>query len=509
MNTGRPPGAQSSVSSTSSAASGDVPQSGLPSSGAAGSFQSASTTSLTTSVSSLTYSLASPLDSGQSTWSNSQVNSWNTFAGATAGGDSQLWSNNDPPTSREGLWTGIGAPGASGATAWSADLGGNGASAPTNASLWGERGGMPPLSANGHGQQASAQSHPVSQTAVPTSPTSEWTAQAVSRSNSLPWGGSSPPSSVWGEPAPFESASGGDSQTWAQAVGKSLPVNPSGDSGSVTSPKSPEPLTDERDRLINQAINCNEPWGRSSIDQNSPWEVGDVRSERLKQQMESNVWPNEPPNGTGIWDAFYANSNDKSGRWQARSAPRIADPPAAGSAWPNEPQGANDWDGGNAGSSSRGARGSSGGGGGGGGGMYWNEKPMLQSSISWEPSDNLPGKRCQPMWMDDRTAGPPGGWNEAWMGSGRRGPADGEQWSNEKAHENAFWNQGQTAGPRNATWNESHWAGNGMDNVAKWTSSSDPDYGGRRVSGYHSLFCRRLFERTLYNGLVHYIRIVQ
>ena len=107
--------------------------------------------------------------------------------------------------------------------------------------------------------------------------------------------------------------------------------------------------------IINALVNSKDCWGQRPIDQNTPWDVSLLNEEQasavtaaassisssigllgdaLKQRrgvrgvpaiansgavsVESNVWPSEPPTGTGIWEMHYESIGDRSGRWKSQ-----------------------------------------------------------------------------------------------------------------------------------------------------------------------------------------------
>ncbi|KAF5401717.1 UBA/TS-N domain protein [Paragonimus heterotremus] len=117
----------------------------------------------------------------------------------------------------------------------------------------------------------------------------------------------------------------------------SPPKNPvSDDSNSLTAFST--------EQLCDHLINSNEGWGRRPVDQTIPWDSSGVTkpsegvgrsgittptpgscsapnlgaSYRVALQahsVESNVWTNEPPTGTGIWEMYYENCGARSAIW--------------------------------------------------------------------------------------------------------------------------------------------------------------------------------------------------
>lgn len=113
---------------------------------------------------------------------------------------------------------------------------------------------------------------------------------------------------------------------------------------------------------MNALVNTKECWGQRPVDQSTPWDVsglvsedpnggaaqgsyaqsvsqsstgllGDAVSLALNQRrgikgtggnisskpgstVESNVWPSEPPTGTGIWEMHYENLGERTARWK-------------------------------------------------------------------------------------------------------------------------------------------------------------------------------------------------
>ena len=52
------------------------------------------------------------------------------------------------------------------------------------------------------------------------------------------------------------------------------------------------------------SVNSNDGWGHQSINQTTPWSVEDSPRTRRREleRTESNVWSNEPNNGTTVWE---------------------------------------------------------------------------------------------------------------------------------------------------------------------------------------------------------------
>lgn len=79
--------------------------------------------------------------------------------------------------------------------------------------------------------------------------------------------------------------------------------------------KSPEDLIrDETERQVWALINSNELWGKRPVNQGTPWDCGLTKEDHMKH-IESNVWMNEPPNGTGQWEHHYESLGEKTARW--------------------------------------------------------------------------------------------------------------------------------------------------------------------------------------------------
>nr|VZI26932.1 unnamed protein product [Spirometra erinaceieuropaei] len=131
--------------------------------------------------------------------------------------------------------------------------------------------------------------------------------------------------------------------------------------------------TCENDEIVSVLVNSKECWGQRPVDQSTPWDVsilaseesticgssattasasastfgqsqvsgllGDAVSVALQQQrrikgglakqpsgilsagsFESNVWPSEPPNGTGIWESHYESLGERTARRKQPSA---------------------------------------------------------------------------------------------------------------------------------------------------------------------------------------------
>ncbi|BHF81576.1 hypothetical protein SprV_0802470800 [Sparganum proliferum] len=91
------------------------------------------------------------------------------------------------------------------------------------------------------------------------------------------------------------------------------------------------------DDLITQLINSHEGWGSRGVDQSTPWEetaaghtsdpnndagyyanksFASAKTEPTGLLQENNVWTNEPPTGTGIWELHYEQQGKKTARWQ-------------------------------------------------------------------------------------------------------------------------------------------------------------------------------------------------
>ncbi|VDL86719.1 unnamed protein product [Schistocephalus solidus] len=131
--------------------------------------------------------------------------------------------------------------------------------------------------------------------------------------------------------------------------------------------------TCENDEIVSVLVNSKDCWGQRPVDQSTPWDVsilaseenticgssaatasasastfgqsqvsgllGDAVSVALQQQrrikggiakqssgilsagsFESNVWPSEPPNGTGIWESHYESLGERTARRKQPSA---------------------------------------------------------------------------------------------------------------------------------------------------------------------------------------------
>ncbi|CAH8594394.1 unnamed protein product [Dicrocoelium dendriticum] len=46
----------------------------------------------------------------------------------------------------------------------------------------------------------------------------------------------------------------------------------------------------------------------------------------IGRDLESNIWPSEPPNGTGIWESHYESLGERTARWQQNIATSLAQP---------------------------------------------------------------------------------------------------------------------------------------------------------------------------------------
>lgn len=104
------------------------------------------------------------------------------------------------------------------------------------------------------------------------------------------------------------------------------------------------------EQLYEHFINSDEPWGRNSIDQSTPWEVMEKTAEFTDRSgittptpssfvmgvssgltkgiisfpsnsNESAVWNSEVPTGTGIWEMHYGNAGHRFGTWQSSVQP--------------------------------------------------------------------------------------------------------------------------------------------------------------------------------------------
>lgn len=128
-------------------------------------------------------------------------------------------------------------------------------------------------------------------------------------------------------------------------------------------------LAYDSDDLVRNAVNTTQPWGLNPVDQSTPWKCTEsnglaglsltnspsndsqpisntgtrglmldspkpplllnFHSRRLSsigggggvsdRDLESNVWSNEPPNGTGIWESHYESLGERTARWQSNN----------------------------------------------------------------------------------------------------------------------------------------------------------------------------------------------
>ncbi|KER33681.1 hypothetical protein T265_00563 [Opisthorchis viverrini] len=114
------------------------------------------------------------------------------------------------------------------------------------------------------------------------------------------------------------------------------------------------------EEAVRSIVNTTEPWGIHPVDQSTPWDtselndvsntatcgspsvdvanatargtsgmfdgqtstvqqprrIGSLSGSAMGRDLESNVWPSEPPNGTGIWESHYENLGERTARWQ-------------------------------------------------------------------------------------------------------------------------------------------------------------------------------------------------
>ncbi|VDN11888.1 unnamed protein product, partial [Dibothriocephalus latus] len=124
-----------------------------------------------------------------------------------------------------------------------------------------------------------------------------------------------PEKAVWGK-LPIENATNNESRSLSSAT------------TATTGP----------DDLITQLINSHDGWGSRGVDQSTPWEetatghpsdpnnndagyyakksFASAKTEPTGLLQENNVWTNEPPTGTGIWELHYEQQGKKTARWQ-------------------------------------------------------------------------------------------------------------------------------------------------------------------------------------------------
>lgn len=115
----------------------------------------------------------------------------------------------------------------------------------------------------------------------------------------------------------------------------------------------------ENDAIVSALVNTKECWGQRPVDQSTPWDASQLPVEesatgtatpfnqpsqpntnlltdaltialqqrRIKggvstkqsasnNSFESNVWPSEPPTGTGLWEMHYENLGERTARWK-------------------------------------------------------------------------------------------------------------------------------------------------------------------------------------------------
>ncbi|TPP57838.1 hypothetical protein FGIG_09506 [Fasciola gigantica] len=150
-------------------------------------------------------------------------------------------------------------------------------------------------------------------------------------------------------------------------------------SGKKTSIESAEVdalFSSDPEEAIRSVVNTTEPWGLNPVDQSTPWDLSELASETgtstvscgspsagdatnstgsanptaprapslfdaptnasgsarrigpsstssSSSVLESNVWPSEPPNGTGIWESHYENLGERTARWQQNSTAQL------------------------------------------------------------------------------------------------------------------------------------------------------------------------------------------
>ncbi|CAL8103310.1 unnamed protein product [Calicophoron daubneyi] len=133
-------------------------------------------------------------------------------------------------------------------------------------------------------------------------------------------------------------------------------------------------FTSDPEEAIRTVINTTEPWGVTPVDQSTPWNISELSNDgaaghsvasntcsspsgadgtngggrtsnshnsdsnlfdsqnsasgqhqrrlapmsnsTMNRDLESNVWPSEPPNGTGIWESHYESLGERTARWQ-------------------------------------------------------------------------------------------------------------------------------------------------------------------------------------------------
>lgn len=168
----------------------------------------------------------------------------------------------------------------------------------------------------------------------------------------------------------------------SKSLDSSADGNVSHKSGKKTSIESAEvdalfSSSSDPEETIRSVVNTTEPWGLNPVDQSTPWDLSELAGETgastaacsspsasgdaanlagsvnatgarapglfdattnssggarrigpssasaSSSVLESNVWPSEPPNGTGIWESHYESLGERTARWQQNSAAQL------------------------------------------------------------------------------------------------------------------------------------------------------------------------------------------